>query len=327
MSRAGLALALAVGLAPAPARAHSLLFGVLSVVEDEGGARFVLRAGGAEGEPPPIGLRVTGACALDAPPRRELAGGLLVLSGRAPCLDGARVELDGLGAADLRVAVRVIRRDGSEDPVAFLDPVEPALTIAPRAAPSAVSGRFVALGAEHLALGLDHLLFLLALTLVVLDPRVARPRPARALALTVTGFTLGHAITLSLAVLGGLTLPSAPVEVCIALSIAFLAAELVRERPTLTFRAPWLVAAAFGLVHGLGFAGALAELGLPPREAPLALVAFHVGLELAQLAFVGLALGALWLARRHAGRRRLLAWSLGAAAAVWVGLRAADLVT
>lgn len=327
MRRTGAALALALVLAPSGARAHSLLFGVLRVVEDERGATLTLRAGGSEGEPPPLALRVSGACALEAPPRRDLVGGVLVLSGRSTCIDGARIEVDGLGLAGLRVAVRVVRRDGTEEAVAFLEPTAPSVTLRPRAAPPPVFARYLGLGAEHLALGLDHLLFLLALVLVVLDPRVARARPLAALLATVTGFTAGHAITLSLAVLGGLWLPSAPVEACIALSIAFVAAELCRERATAIFRAPWVVAAAFGLVHGLGFAGALRELGLPASDAPLALVAFHVGLELAQLAFVGLALGALWLARGLAARRRLLAWGIGAVAAVWVGLRVEALVT
>jgi len=186
--------------------------------------------------------------------------------------------------------------------------------------------RYVRLGVEHLAVGLDHLLFLLALVLVVFDPRVERERPLRSLLLTVTGFTAGHAVTLSLAVLGGLTLPSAPVEACIALSIVFLAAELVRDPASLVFRRPWLVAAGFGLLHGLGFAGALAELGLPPADAPEALVAFHVGLELAQLAFVALALGVLRAARGLAAHRRWLAYAIGAVAAGWVALRLDGLV-
>ncbi|MCB9596607.1 MAG: HupE/UreJ family protein [Sandaracinaceae bacterium] len=322
MTRAALPLTLICALLlPGSARAHSLMFGVLRVVEDADGAALTLRAGGEEGRVPDLTLHVSGACELEAPPTREITGALLVVRGRARCLDGARVEVEGLGAAGLRVAVQVVRLDGTEEAVAFLEPGQPAVTITPAAPTPPVFGRYARLGVDHLAFGLDHLLFLLALTLVVFDPRVARARPLRALGLTVTGFTLGHALTLSLAVLAGLTLPSAPVELCIALSIVFLAVEVIRAPTTLVFRAPWLVAAAFGLIHGLGFAGALTEMGLPAGDAPLALVAFHVGLEVAQLAFVGLAVGALWAARRLAPHRRWLAYAIGAVATVWVGLR------
>lgn len=326
MSRAAAIALIVLALAPSPVAAHSLLFGVLRVVEDADGATLTLRAGGSEGQPPPLALRVDGACALEGSPRRELAGGLLVVRARASCLDGARITVDGLGAAGMRVAVQVVRRDGREDAVAFLEPTAPSVVIGARASGPPVFPRYAMLGVEHLALGLDHLLFLLALVLVVFDPRVCRERPMRALALTVTGFTAGHAVTLSLAVLGGVTLPSAPVEACIALSIVFLAAELIRAPTHAVFRAPWLVAAAFGLLHGLGFAGALADLGLPPADAPVALVAFHVGLEIAQLGFVALVVLALRALRRVEPSRRALAWAIGAVASVWVGLRLAPLI-
>ncbi|MEZ4339494.1 MAG: HupE/UreJ family protein [Sandaracinaceae bacterium] len=306
---------------PAFASAHSLLFGVLRVVEDADGATLTLRAGGAEGQPPPLSLDVSGACALEGPPAREIVGGLLVLRARASCLEGARVTVEGLGAAGMRVAVQVVRQHGGEEAVAFLEPTSPSVVLGARTETPAVFPRYAMLGVEHLAFGLDHLLFLLALVLVVFDPRVRRPAPMRTLALTISGFTAGHAVTLSLAVLGGVTLPSAPVEACIALSIVFLAAELVRAPTHAVFRAPWAVAAAFGLLHGLGFAGALAELGLPASDAPVALVAFHVGLEVAQLGFVALAVLALSAAKRLRRPSPALAWSIGAVAAVWVGLR------
>lgn len=315
------ALALAVLLlTPAPARAHSLEFGVLHVRQTDGGASLSLRAGGSEGRPPALGLDVGGACAFAAPPRREVANGLLSIRGRATCLDGVTITVEGLDRAGIRVAVRIARADGSEA-VDFLEPGRTSLTITPAAEAPAPFPRYARLGVEHLAVGLDHLLFLLALVLVVFDPRVDRERPIRTLLLTVTGFTAGHAVTLSLAILGGLTLPSAPVEACIALSIVFLAAELVRAPASLLFRRPWLVAAGFGLLHGLGFAGALAELGLPPADAPVALVAFHVGLEIAQLGFVALALVALRVARGLAPHRRWLAYAIGAVATAWVVFR------
>jgi len=135
---------------------------------------------------------------------------------------------------------------------------------------------------RHILLGWDHLLFVLALVLLV--------GWGRSLAWTITAFTAGHSVTLALASLGLVHVPQAPIEAAIALSIYFLAVELTNAylgQQTLTQKAPWAVAAGFGLLHGLGFAGALAEVGLPTAEIPLALFSFNVGIELGQLAFVG----------------------------------------
>src|SRR4029077_11906046 len=130
--------------------------------------------------------------------------------------------------------------------------------------------------------GFDHLLFVLALILIV---------PSRRMLLaTITAFTVAHSITLSLATLGVVHVPGPPVEATIALSIILLACEIVRLRhgePSLTSRWPWAVAFTFGLLHGFGFAGALAELGLPQGDIPLALFSFNVGVEIGQLVFVG----------------------------------------
>ena len=134
--------------------------------------------------------------------------------------------------------------------------------------------RYLALGVEHILLGIDHLLFVLGLLLIVRGPWL--------LITTVTAFTLAHSLTLALATLGLVAVPSAPVEAAIALSIVFLAAEILRARQGrigLTHRLPWLIAFGFGLLHGLGFAGALAEIGLPAGEIPLALLFFNLGVE------------------------------------------------
>ncbi|GLP96398.1 HupE/UreJ family protein [Paraferrimonas sedimenticola] len=141
--------------------------------------------------------------------------------------------------------------------------------------------RYLSLGVEHILLGLDHLLFVLGLLWIV--------RGTGALVKTITAFTVAHSITLGLATFGYLTLRPAPVEACIALSIVFLAVEILRARDGqmgLTHRSPWLVAFAFGLLHGLGFAGALSEIGLAQSEIPLALLFFNVGVEIGQLLFV-----------------------------------------
>lgn len=149
--------------------------------------------------------------------------------------------------------------------------------------------RYTILGIEHILLGVDHLLFVLALLLIVRGPWM--------LVKTITAFTVAHSITLALATLGFIDVPSAPVEAAIALSIVFLCVEIVharQRRAGLTALYPWVVAFAFGLLHGLGFAGALADIGLPQSEIPIALLFFNIGVEVGQLIFVAVVLGILW---------------------------------
>ncbi len=145
----------------------------------------------------------------------------------------------------------------------------------------AAAERYLGLGIEHILLGIDHLLFVLALLLMVRGPLI--------LLKTITAFTVAHSITLALATLSVIEMPSQPVEAAIALSIVFVCIEIVHARQGrvgLTYRYPWVVAFAFGLLHGLGFAGALAEIGFPPPEIPLALLFFNIGVEIGQLIFV-----------------------------------------
>lgn len=177
---------------------------------------------------------------------------------------------------------------------------------------------FVGIGVTHIWLGWDHLLFVLGLLWFVGAWRV--------LLKTITAFTLAHSLTLGAASLGFWVLPTTPVEAVIALSIAFLAVEIVRElrggQPSLTRRYPWLVAFAFGLLHGFGFASALADLQLGKTELPLALFGFNVGVEFGQLAFVGilLALGPLWRKlERTLGARAAVAcqYAMGTVAMYW----------
>ena len=157
--------------------------------------------------------------------------------------------------------------------------------------------RYTVLGVAHILEGVDHLLFVLGLLLIVSTPTV-RVLP---LVQTVTAFTVAHSLTLGLATLGFVDFPSRPVEAAIALSIVFLAMEVVRGwqgQESLTHRQPWLVAFGFGLLHGLGFAGALADVGLPQAEIPIALLFFNVGVELGQLLFVAVVLVGRWLLLR-----------------------------
>jgi hypothetical protein len=162
---------------------------------------------------------------------------------------------------------------------------------------SVVAGakRYTLLGIEHILVGIDHLLFVLALLFVV--------GGGWRLVKTITAFTVAHSITLGLATLGYISMPSAPVEAAIALSIVFLCVEIIHTqqgRKGLAFSYPWVVAFAFGLLHGLGFAGALSEIGLPPSEIPLALLFFNIGVELGQLLFVFGVLAAMALLRNGA---------------------------
>ena len=152
--------------------------------------------------------------------------------------------------------------------------------------------RYTGLGIEHILLGFDHLLFVLALLLIV--------RGVWMLVKTITAFTVAHSITLGLATLGFINVPTRPVEAAIALSIIFLCVEIVyarQHRIGMTYRYPWLVAFVFGLLHGLGFAGALADIGLPQSEIPVALLFFNIGVEIGQLIFVAAVLLLVWLLR------------------------------
>ena len=171
-----------------------------------------------------------------------------------------------------------------------LTPHRPAATIPAAESSFAVAGVYLRLGVEHILTGLDHLLFVLALLIVA--------RKGRRLLASVTAFTVAHSVTLALAALGFARVPQQPVEAVIALSIVFMAVEIVRGRQGyagITGRSPWIVAFAFGLLHGFGFAGALSEIGLPPAHIPLALLFFNLGVELGQLLFVAVVLGAGWL--------------------------------
>ncbi|MFZ5890504.1 MAG: HupE/UreJ family protein [Myxococcota bacterium] len=172
---------------------------------------------------------------------------------------------------------------------------------------------YTRLGIEHILTGFDHLLFVIALALLV--------RKRGPLIATVTAFTLAHSVTLACTALGLLNVPSAPVEACIALSIVLVCSECLRPADSLTRRAPWLVAFAFGLLHGLGFASALLEIGLPEKHLPAALFCFNLGVELGQLATVALVIVLRAVAARVKLQRpelqRAFIYAMGGVAAFW----------
>ncbi len=191
---------------------------------------------------------------------------------------------------------------------------------------TAAAERYFGLGVEHILGGIDHLLFVAGLLLLVREPRK--------LLLTITAFTVAHSVTLGLSVVGWLKLPQEPVEAIIALSIVLLAVENVRQKRGelgLTARFPWVVSFVFGLIHGLGFAGALAGLGLPQAEIPQALLFFNLGVEAGQLVFVAACLLLWWLASRLRFRlpdRLALAphYALGTISAFWLWERTLAIV-
>jgi hydrogenase/urease accessory protein HupE len=206
-------------------------------------------------------------------------------------LTGTRIDIVGLQATITDVLVRVQMLDGTYS-TTLVRPSKPWIEIATSRSSLEVAKAYLIHGIEHILLGYDHLLFVLALILIV--------RGFRVLLITVTAFTIAHSITLSLATLGVVHVPGPPVETTIALSILLLACEIIRSdrgQPSLTAQWPWLVAFSFGLLHGFGFAGALTEIGLPQGDIPLALFAFNVGVETGQLIFIAVVLSVLRCAR------------------------------
>ena len=177
--------------------------------------------------------------------------------------------------------------------------------------------RYLMLGAEHILLGIDHLLFVLGLLLLL--------QGFWKLFQTITAFTVAHSITLAFAVLGIFPIPNAPIEVLIALSIVFLAREIImgqRGESTLVHTKPWIVAFVFGLFHGFGFAGALGELGLSDGDIPLALLFFNLGVEGGQIAFICVLIAINYVFNRFLSHlflslQRGLAYGLGAIATYW----------
>jgi len=261
------------------------------------------------------------------PARSSYANGVAVQRWRihAPGgLDGKTITFPNLSVTRIDVLVRVARSDGTAQ-LERVMPLSPSFVVSASPGALEVVRTYTLLGVEHILTGFDHLLFVLAL--VVLVGRVGR------LLKTVTAFTVAHSITLALATLGVVHVPGALVEATIALSILFVGNEIVQQRrgrQGLTSRAPWVVAFSFGLLHGLGFAGALAEIGLPQNAIPLALLSFNVGVEIGQVMFVAAALLGLRLANRLLRGRFDLspapfvaAYAIGGLSTFWVFERVA----
>jgi len=326
LARAVVGTALVLCWAPA-AIAHEVRPAYLEMVQQDDDTWDVLFKVPAAGEDLRFGLYLQLPADVErlGQPRGEFTGRAHVerLRIRRPGgLDGAEITVDGLVATLTDVLVRIERTDGTSQ-VLRLEPDSPSFVVETAPGRLQIATTYIGLGVEHILLGIDHLLFVLALLILVKD--------WRRLVWTITAFTLAHSITLAAATLGWVAVPPPPVEAVIALSIVFVAGEIVHSRqgrPGLSERMPWLVAFTFGLLHGFGFAGALSEIGLPQRQIPLALFTFNVGVELGQLMFIG----AVELVARVPRRlgvpvpswwARAAAYAIGSVSVFWVIQRVA----
>jgi hydrogenase/urease accessory protein HupE len=307
------------GLPARPSDAHPLAPALLELKELPGGQVDVLWKRSSLSVPgsniQPI---VPEACPGKTQPAYEEQGVAVLVRWTIDCgeagLVGQPVRVDGLGPAKIDTLVRIELSDGRQIQ-RVLRRGEPSMIVPAKASKWMVFMDYLSMGFEHILSGADHLLFVFGLFLLCVT--------TRPLVKTITAFTVGHSITLSLAALGYSQLPSGPIEALIAASVLALAVELARDesKETLMRRYPWPMALFFGLLHGMGFAGALREIGLPSGEIPMALFSFNIGIELGQLIFVaGLVLAAFVWKRVDLQiplPRRAAVYGMGSFAAFW----------
>jgi hydrogenase/urease accessory protein HupE len=323
-----------VWLAP-PALAHEIRPAFLQIREIEPQVYDFLWKTPARGEMRlALNIIQPDGCANVSEPRSTMVGGAVIQRWRARCpqgLVGQPIRIENLSHTLTDAIVRFEPLEGSPRTLR-VRPEDPVAVIPARQAWTEVAGTYFVLGVEHILLGFDHLLFVLALLLLVRD--------VKRLVGAITAFTVAHSLTLAGTTFGWVKLPSAPVEATIALSIMFVAVEIMRVRAgqaSLTARLPWIASFAFGLLHGFGFAGALREIGMPEDAAPLALLFFNLGVEAGQLTFIAAVLALMFLWRRFApaGIRTpqvdTIAWRapvylIGAMAAYWFIERTAGIV-
>jgi len=311
---------LAIAALAVPAHAHEVRPAYLALEEVSPGEFDVLFKTPMRGDMRlDLSVAFSGRVETLTPVVSRATGDAMVQSWRLRAVEplaGQSIVIDGLRTTMTDALLRVGFADGSTF-VERLTPASPQATIPASQSSLDVAATYLSQGVEHILFGFDHLLFVAALLLIIRDWRV--------LIKTITAFTIAHSITLTLATFGLVTLPSGPVEALIALSIVLVAAEAIRMRrgeTSLAIRWPWVVAFAFGLLHGFGFAGALGELGLPQGDIPLALFSFNLGVEVGQLIFVGAillvvaALRRIFAMPRHA--LAVPAYAIGIVAAFWV---------
>ncbi|WP_425093439.1 HupE/UreJ family protein [Tropicimonas sp. S265A] len=305
--------------------AHALEPGYLEVDPlEEGVWRITLRKPQVSGRPMGIDAVLPEGCVPRRGPPPRFDGRAYVTGWVAKCdpaLSSAPLLIEGLDQTATDVLIRYTPEIGASAQTFRLTPAATSVVLADAPGFLTVLVSYFRLGMDHILAGIDHLLFVLGLLFLVSG--------TRALLLAITAFTVAHSITLTAATLGAVSLPMPPVEAAIALSIVFLAAEILRPAeapPTLMQTAPWVVAFAFGLLHGLGFASALREIGLPEGDIPLAMVSFNVGVEAGQILFVCVVLAAYHSAktivptlveRSRPVALPVLAYAIGGIAAYW----------
>ena len=320
-------MALLVGvLAPATSSyGHALQPGYLELrLIGEDLYAVVWKTPAVTSKPMAIAAQLPESCELRTPVDPVWDGSAYIARWTTKCtggLEGGVIRIDGLEQTRTDVLVRFDFADGVGE-THRLTPGDTSFTVPSQPDSLEVVRTYLLLGFKHILSGVDHLVFVLALLILV--------KGVRRLVFTVTAFTLAHSLTLAGATLGYVQMPGPPIEATIALSIMFVAAEIMHSRrgkPGLTERYPWVVAFTFGLLHGFGFAGALAQIGLPQTSIPIALLFFNVGVEIGQLFFIAsvfavIALGRL-IARRINVPRPAWIWAvppyaIGSAAAFWV---------
>ncbi|MFK7984189.1 MAG: HupE/UreJ family protein [Saprospiraceae bacterium] len=232
-------------------------------------------------------------------------------------LNGQKISIKGLDLTLVDVLVQINLIDESSYTL-LLQPDKSEAVIPKEPNKWEVIQLYILLGIEHILIGIDHLLFVLGLLLLV--------KGIKPLIQTITAFTVAHSITLGAATFDLLSVPQAPVEAVIALSIVFLAREYIsvkEGKESMTAKYPWIVAFTFGLLHGFGFAGALSEIGFPQKEVPLALLTFNIGVELGQLIFIGI-VSLLWMVLKKINGPqpnwswKVLPYSMGIIASFWL---------
>ncbi len=284
------------------------------------------------GRPMAISAQLPERCNPRTPAQPIWNGAAYVARWTANCpggLEGGLIHIDGLNRTSTDVLVRFDFADGVNQ-AHRLTASDPSFMVPSQPSRLEVVRTYFLYGVEHILSGIDHLVFVLALLLLV--------KGVRRVIVTVTAFTLAHSLTLAGATLGFVQMPGPPIEAAIALSIVFVASEIIHSRrgnPGLTERYPWVVAFTFGLLHGFGFAGALAEIGLPQASIPMALLFFNVGVEVGQLLFIASLLAIFALARQITRRINVpqpaWAWAvppyaIGSVAVFWVIQRVAAFI-
>jgi len=327
MSRASLVVLLVAVALPGRAHAHALEPGFLEV-EAVGTSdwRVTWRIPQDQGSPLPLEATLPDSCEPRRGPAPAFDGRAFATRWLTSCkggLGGGTIRIEGLESTRTDILVRYSLEVGGVPQLRRLTATDPSFVVPAPRGKAAIFASYLRFGIDHILSGIDHLLFVFALLLLV--------REASGLVAAITAFTVAHSISLGMATLGWLVVASPPVEAVVALSIVTLAAELAQPAGRgrlLTERSPWAVSLCFGLLHGLAFAGALIETGLPQGDVPLALLAFNLGVEAGQLLFIGAVLAAgLLLSRLRAGNplmprgSRLLratAYGIGTLSAFWM---------